>query len=754
MKHKNYLSAIAFAAMTAAALTSCRDNLGGTDNSPELDENVVNKTLLVATIEDTPQQEGEEEGSRTIYTDDGQSYSTANAKVKVYWAEKDTIRLYKANGETGVGADTVTFMLKDGKGTKKGGFVLKWAAAQDPDDGVQPQNKRYNQDLTYKVIYPAPKDDVNRLLEARDLTAETFLNSPSNTPQMQDGGNNNMEHLARYDMLTATKAAGKSEIKMQHEVAVLRILVHFNMTAGGSTTIDAFQGAKLRMLTISGPASLKNKHYQIAIPDAKAPVMEVGKSTAAFYLTMPEFWVNGGEKMNIQCTLVRELATPVKDAAGHVIQTGEVLTMKQEHQFVNGMTFYKGCIYEIKQNVNNVMSRIPVVDMGNGQIWATRNIGACDSYDDGLYFQWGETNGWQYNGPLMIHKGWDTTKDLETYYMTDKTNISTSTCRLLNNNYASLINLGFRKIVAHRLDAASTWAPGDKTFTDVPDYQGVLININNETRSYNIVNRTYNAKSNGSYGTANGGHSYFPLYNQQINSSRQYGYVLRSGKTNNHYGWHKTYTDTKYDMNQTTVGNGQEPYMVGDAAMYQWGDAWHMPTTNQLAKLLSETKGNMVNAYNNKTDLQNPNGSGTLYRKFTTKNGGETIALIVPNCYGWDKGYVNGNTTTFAWYQDFADGNNFAYGSGRLQTTTAAKKEDAKFSTHTGSEEVHCWELHFCIFNARSSVYSRTNGYANLQLTSSGLASVLGIHSHHGRETAVPIRPILKLEPDLQEYIK
>ena len=30
----------------------------------------------------------------------------------------------------------------------------------------------------------------------------------------------------------------------------------------------------------------------------------------------------------------------------------------------------------------------------------------------------------------------------------------------------------------------------------------------------------------------------------------------------------------------------------------------------------------------------------------------------------------------------------------------------------------------------------------------------LGMHTHHGRKIAVPIRPILKLEPDKSEYAK
>ena len=117
MKRTHYISAIAFAAMTTAALTACSDKL---NNNNSADGDIEGKALLTATIE--------ESSSRTTYTDDGTSYSSGG-KVVVNWAKDDTVRLYKAVGETGTGADTVVFKILKGVGSKNGTFGLKWEKA-------------------------------------------------------------------------------------------------------------------------------------------------------------------------------------------------------------------------------------------------------------------------------------------------------------------------------------------------------------------------------------------------------------------------------------------------------------------------------------------------------------------------------------------------------------------------------------------------------------------------------------------------
>ena len=726
MKRTHYISVIAFAAMTTAALTACSDKL---NNNNSADGDIEGKALLTATIE--------ESSSRTTYTDDGTSYSSGG-KVVVNWAKDDTVRLYKAVGETGTGADTVVFKILKGVGSKNGTFGLKWEKAQDPDDGIYPAAKKYNKDLQYKAIYPAPKDDFNRARAARSLTAEAFLSSPSNTPQVQDGGNNNMAHLARYDMLTATKAAGKSNIQLQHEVAVLKVMLHFTMTGA----LAPFQGAKARLLSIKAPTIFGSKIYQVSIPDAVAPVMTTGKSTVAFYITVPSFTANIGDEMEIQTVLYKKLATPVTEG-GTVVQDANVLTIGEKHKFTATKSFAKGCIYEIKQAAATIISNIPVVDLGNGQIWATRNIGAKDAYDDGHYFQWGETNGFEFSGPLMLFRGWDAANSRETYQATDIV-ITERNCLLNGHTYQQLFDLGFRKITVKRVAAASTWGSthgGDSTIYEVPDYQGLLIYM--KPRSYTPATRTYTptTETKYTYGTTNG-ESFFYL-TAVGNPPQCYVTTERTYPT-----WFNTYSGQRYYRGTSYGTQTSEDWYVGDAATYQWGDAWHMPTMNQYTTLLTTTT--MRNAYNNKIDLIAPNGM-THYRKFVSNTG--TAALIIPNCYGWDKG--DGASAQYKWYESVCDGNNFANCQARLQTTTAARGRDAYFmkDMNHDNEDTHCWEMHFRFLNGATWA-STDRSYSYNGVNAGDNTFKLGMHSHHPRATAVPIRPILKLDPDIKEYLQ
>lgn len=172
-----------------------------------------------------------------------------------------------------------------------------------------------------------------------------------------------------------------------------------------------------------------------------------------------------------------------------------------------------------------------------------------------------------------------------------------------------------------------------------------------------------------------------------------------------YFGIHKTgnywYVDGDFGNRYRGTRYTREAIMettyhtVGDAATYQLGEAWHMPAAWQIAELLQYTTRKEVN--------------GKLI--FTSKVTGYTnISLDISNSSGWENG----------------DWTKARAGECRFQTTTAANFSDNSHNfSPSGSEQSnfgYCWEFHYYTGN------------------SSG--KQIGLHSHHTRSTAVPIRPV------------
>lgn len=265
-------------------------------------------------------------------------------------------------------------------------------------------------------------------------------------------------------------------------------------------------------------------------------------------------------------------------------------------------------------------------------------------------------------------------------YTEQSETIGNSSCILNDANYQALYdNAGFRSSTFTIDNTVNAWYTSSETYT-APDYQGIVAQWPVESVKEYVY--TEGTGEDATWGLRNG--EYVELEHGWTGNNRRKWYI----KGTSHLGSNDEYTGTRYTREAITETTY---HTVGDAATYQLGEAWHMPAAWQIAELLQYTTRKEVN--------------GKLI--FTSTVEGYTdVTMDISNSSGWEGSWTKAKT-----------------GECRFQTTTAAKQNDNKnFRNDVSASESYCWEFHY--------------------VTSNSEGKQIGIHSHHTRSTAVPIRPV------------
>lgn len=642
---KNLLNSVIATAMVSLAFVSfesCQKEEGFVTKQPSA-------TLSVKVVNPS---------TKTTYTDNGTS-------IDVNWALEDELILYKNDSNTG--AESVVFELESGAGEAEGVFKIA-NAAQQPVTGQAVTENQYNWESEYIAYYPSTA-------QKRDLTAEEFLGQ---FPQQIQNGNDKMDHLEKYDLMKATKAAKDDELGFSHQVAVLKMIVQVPTKTGDAYTESTdYSRYFVDNMTVRGLWG--SRAYQVSFAgDAQAKDYVRGDKTYKVvigYITVPAADAAAGAKLDVDMMMHFGQISP---------------TFKNSHVYSEAVSYQAGKMYVCEVGMTDPYSVTEYVDLGlpSGTLWAKTNLGADEDNPEGHYFQWGEVNGFKYGKNIRMVFNPETKE-----YDEQEETIGNSSCILNDANYQALYdNAGFRSSTFTIDNTVNAWYTSSETYT-APDYQGIVAQwpITTTTTETVVTFTPYTGYTpwlvNEAYGTND----------SEINDANKFRVYY------NNYRWRTSdkrngtpYEGTVYTRKEESVAHETTTYhTVGDAATYQLGEAWHMPAAWQIAELLQYTTRKEVN--------------GKLI--FTSTVEGYTdVTMDISNSSGWERGWTQAKT-----------------GECRFQTTTAAHGSDnASFgsSYYAGNylNETYCWEFHY--------VTSNNDPYK------------IGIHSHHTRSTAVPIRPV------------
>lgn len=575
--------------------------------------------------------------TKTVYIDNGTA-------IDVQWALEDQLVLFKNDSKTG--ADQVVFELQSAyAGSSEGVFSIA-NDAQKPVSGQSPTDNQYNWESEYIAYYPSTA-------QKRELTAEEFLGQ---FPQQLQLRNNNMEHLEKYDLMKATKAAGDDELAFAHQVAVLKLIVQVPTSTGDAYSESTdYSSYWVDNVTVRGLWG--SRAYQVSIGgDSQAINYTYGDKTykvVIAYVTVPAVNVSAGQKLDVDMMMHYGQSAP---------------TFKNSHVYADAVSYQAGKMYVCEIGMTDPYSVTEYIDLGlpSGTLWAKSNLGATESNPEGHYFQWGEVNGFKYRSNTRMVFDPAT----QTYSEVTET-IGNSSCFLNDADYASLYEkAGFRASTFSINNEVNAWYDSEISYT-APDYQGIIAQWPYQVTSYEYTSGIGN---DATWGFVNG----------------QYVRIFEFRGTW-YSGIGQPYSGTRYTRTEKTE---TAYHTVGDAATYQLGEAWHMPAAWQIAELLEYTTHKEEN--------------GKLI--FTsTVEGYTNVSMDISNSSGWENGWTNVKT-----------------GECRFQTTTAAKYGDNKNFERTGEDDNYCWEFH----------YNKDNGDPYM----------IGLHSHHSRSTAVPIRPVAVIQ--------
>ena len=272
------------------------------------------------------------------------------------------------------------------------------------------------------------------------------------------------------------------------------------------------------------------------------------------------------------------------------------------------------------------------VDMGNGFLWATMNVGATSLTDRGDMLSWsdGETAaawGENWRLPTKEELEWLAYFCTWTWDATNKGMIVTST----NGNSIFLPVAGYiddeHPSGFGTYDIGFYWSSSSDWHLSFEDVGDVMVFNGGGSNTYMSVRPVVDRIQVTPSGVDMGGDLLWATFNVGANSPEHYGNYYAWGETEikNNYDWDYYkfgYPPTKYKPNGLTVLES-----LDDVATQEWGGSWRIPTAEDWRWLKENCEW---------VETRNYNGTGVAGFTVTATNGN---SIFLPFA-----GYFSGNS--------------------------------------------------------------------------------------------------------------
>lgn len=302
--------------------------------------------------------------------------------VDINWAEGDALGIYP------IGGDQVKFPLSSGSASATASF----------DGGAW----KMRSELQYAAYYPFSKDNYT--------ISQTEI--PVKYSGQTQNGNNTTTHLGAYDFLACAASSpnskGEINLQMQHLGAILRLqLTMPNADSYNKVVLES--GSANYCFVEKGRFDLTSANPTV-IPTAKSNAYTINLT-------------NVSTTKNNETITIYAMAAPAKaDNIKVTMYSTDGWTKYSAN--VGNKEFVAGGACTIAANLTLADRDYVDLDLPNGTLWATCNVGAEKPEDAGFYYAWGEIE--PRNSYSLTNYKWYNGSDVSFAKYGDKTTLELS----------------------------------------------------------------------------------------------------------------------------------------------------------------------------------------------------------------------------------------------------------------------------------------------------------------------------------------